>query len=201
MNNLSVKNINLNKNYFELPEDLQYIVASYIPLKKIDGCKIKYEQYTCCKNQVYNHKVSCRRCNNDKSKIKILITLENGSISVFKNYINNIIKIINNKDYVLKNNYGYWNNVKVNKINMLFYSNSNNCKIEKISDKKYVINDFKIPLFISFFNELHPKKSYRLTCSQNYESIIILFDIDDSKIRNQLRCVNKIFNKSIVKKN
>lgn len=201
MSILFAKEINSNKKSFELPEDLQTIVASYIPIKEIDGCKIKYQQYTCCKNQAYNNKVSCGRCKSNNSNIKILVTLENGSISVFKNYINNIIKIINNKDYVLKNNYGFWNNVKINKINMLFYSNSNTCKIQKISDKKYAINDFKIPLFISFFNELHPKKSYKLTHSdnKNYPSIMILFDIDNCKIRNQLRCVNKTFNNYIIK--
>jgi len=180
MNNLSLKNINLNEYNFELPEDLQYIVASYIPLKKIVGCKIKYEQSNISNNN------------------NIFITLESGSLPVFKNYISKIYNIIMDKDYLLKNKYGIWYYADY-KLSNLF--NSDSYGIEKIHEKKYMITNLNFGSFLTLFNELHPKKSYRLLHGENYESIIILFDIDDSKIRNQLRCVNKIFNNSIVKKN
>jgi len=190
-------------NNFELPEDLQYIVASYIPFKKIKGCKIKYKQFAGCEQGVHDWNKNCELCKNYANKTKIFITLEDGSIPVFKNYINNISNIINDKDYKINNNLGYWynnnnnNNNNNNKLCDLFNSQDN--KIQKIHEKKYVINNLKFALFISFFNELHPKKNYKLTHSQTIKSssINILFYIEDTKIRNQLRCVNKIFNKFV----
>ena len=183
---------------FELPEDLQCIVASYIPLKKIKGCKIKYKQFAGCEKGSHNRNTNCELCENYTKNTKIFITLEDGSIAVFRNYINNISNIINDKDYKINNNLGIWySDNNIIKMSDLFKSQEN--KIQKIHEKKYEINNLSFGLFLTFFNELHPKKSYKLTHSSTLisSSINILFYIEDIKIRNQLRCVNKNFNKFV----
>lgn len=194
MNEISLSQVSLNnKIYFS--DDIFSVIASHVPAEKIEGCRIRFRQFAGCenynkKNESYSeHRSKCNKCKNYTKNTRIFIINEYGSNILFTEYINYIKKkLLEDKDSLIKT---YFNDRIKKGISY----------IEKINDKKYILHGVKFALFISFFNKLNPKKSYKITYDSTIPStsLNIVYDIDDKIVRSKLRCVSKIFNQFVIK--
>ena len=200
---------------YNLSENIQKNIAEYLPCKNI-SIKITIKQNCGCLHGTH-HFDDCKNCKNciniyNKSDIFIFLNSNHNNDEdcnkFFKEYISEIKKIIFDNNRKLKSDYSNWDEEYIKMEDLFIFKplifevknfNSIPNSFYNIFSKKIIIRGLKWLLFLSFLDEIKDIQNFeqqKIKIEQTVLSSSYTMDIKgNKKIKNNLRSINKIFNK------
>jgi hypothetical protein len=195
-----------------LPDNINRIIAEFLPAKTIKTNIIIY-QYSGCEKNIHSYNEKCYLCKSVYNPTKIFLYLKkDGNKKLFQEYINKISEIILDPNHILTQDYSRWsgNNIIMSDIfgqgtdsvgniaiDDTFHQTGTNKELQ-LYQEKYVIKGVHFALFNNFVKELkidgfYSSKPYY---NQTNRSTSWYYEIKGIKSRkNKLRVINKIYEK------
>ena len=193
-----------------LPDNINRIIAEFLPAKTIKADIIIY-QYSGCKKNIHPRNNDCMLCKSIYNPTKIFIFLKKGgNKKLFQEYISKISEIILDPNHILTQDYSRWsgNNIIMSDIfgqgtesvgniaiDDTFHQSDTNKELQ-LYQEKYMIKGVYFALFNNFVKELKIDGFYisKHYYNQTNRSTSWYYEIKGIKSRkNKLRVINKIY--------